>query len=132
MKTAISIRHRTSHLAAIALASAFALALPGSLLAQEPTALSGRLSISGATAIDPPPNEPRNTHAALAIEGAAAQRLFRTMKAKAEPDACMDKGWRTKFAGPMFCSRSPDGKQAKCFLTVSLIDGTAHSSRAGC
>jgi hypothetical protein len=44
----------------------------------------------------------------------------------------MDKGWRTKFAGPMFCSLAPNGREAKCFLTVSLIDGTTHSSRAGC
>lgn len=121
--------NRTVTLAAAALTALLASA---SVAGAQTTPLAGQLHISGATAIDPPPNEPKNTHAAMTIDGPAALRLYRTMKAKEQPDACMDKGWRTKFAGPLFCSLAPNRRAAKCFLTVSLIDGTTHSSRAGC
>ncbi len=116
--------------AALLFPIAFAAAMPGAKA--QTTRLSGTLSISGATTVDPPPNQPKNTHAGLVIEGAAALRLFATMKAKAEPDACMDKGWVTKFAGPVFCSRGPGGRKAVCYVTFSLIDGKTSGSRQGC
>jgi len=96
------------------------------------TPLKGSMSIGGLTAIDAPPDEPKNTHAGFVIEGAAALRMFKAMKAKAEPDACMDEGWVSKFAGPMFCASSPNGKKATCFVRISLVDGTTEGSRQGC
>jgi hypothetical protein len=118
--------------AALLLAASSLHAISLAAFAAGPTPLKGTMHVSGATTVDPPPNQPKNTHAGLVIEGAAALRLFATMKAKAEPDACMDKGWVTKFAGPVFCSRAPGGRKAVCYVTFSLIDGKTSGSRQGC
>ncbi|MCC2098401.1 MAG: hypothetical protein KDJ29_16005 [Hyphomicrobiales bacterium] len=107
-------------------------AMSPAAFAAGPAPLKGTMYLSGRTTVDPPPNEPKNTHAGFTIEGAAAMRMFRAMKSKAEADACMDKGWVSKFAGPMFCSLAPGGKKATCYMTVSLADGKLSSSRQGC
>ena len=95
------------------------------------TKLTGSMSISGLTTFDAPADEPKNTHAGFVIEGTAALSMFKTMKARAEPDECLGEGWVSKFAGPMFCGLAPGGKST-CYVRISLIDGTTEGSRQGC
>jgi hypothetical protein len=96
------------------------------------TPLEGSMSIGGLTAFHAPPDKPKNTHAGFVIDGAAALRMFKAMKARAKPDECADEGWVSKFAGPMFYALAPGGKKAACYVRISLIDGTTEGSRQGC
>lgn len=96
------------------------------------TPLKGSISIGGLTTFDAPSDEPKNTHAGFVIEGAAALRMYKAMKARSGPDECAGNGWRSKFAGPMFCALAPGGRKATCYLRISLIDGTLASSRQAC
>ena len=96
------------------------------------TKLTGSMFISGLTTIDAPSDEPKNTHAGFVIEGAAALRMFKAMKARAEPDECSGEGWVSKFAGPTFCALAPGGRKAICYVRISLINGTTAGSRQGC
>jgi hypothetical protein len=85
--------------------------------------LRGSFYIAGKSIIDPPPNEPKRTHAYFHIEGAAALQMYRTMKA-AESDECApDDGWRVKRAGSLACLISPDGKEARCDFGIELANG---------
>ena len=60
---------------------------PGAVAGQEKS-LSGRYQLSGKTVIDPPADEPADTHFRIALEGAAAQDLYRSMKVAAKPNEC--------------------------------------------
>ena len=68
--------------------------------AQDSSPLRGDLFIAGKTPIDPPPNEPKNSHAYLTISGPAALRMYRGMRAREEPDAC-EPGKKLKRAGAL-------------------------------
>jgi hypothetical protein len=84
--------------------------------------LRGSLYIGGKSIIDPPPNEPKRTHAYFSIEGAAALRMYRAMKA-AESDECVNDGERANRTGPLQCWISADRKDAHCDFAVDLLSG---------
>ena len=96
--------------------------------AQEVSQLRGEVFISGKTPIDPPPDEPKNSHAYLTLSGPAALRLYRGMTAKEEPNLC-EEGKRMKRAGALTCSITRDGRQATCDFSVDLIKGTLDGGR---
>jgi hypothetical protein len=99
--------------------------------AQDTASLRGNLYIAGKTAIDPPPNEPKKTHAYMTIEGAAALQMYRAMNAAERDDECLGDGWRTKSAGTLQCSISANRKDARCNFSVDLIAGRL-ASRSAC
>lgn len=109
------------------LIAVLALIVPAS--AQETVALKGEVFIAGKTPVDPPPNEPKNSHAYMTVTGPAALRLYRAMRGKEEKDACQD-GHRIKRAGNLSCSLAAGGKEAACDFSVDLIKGALDSGRA--
>lgn len=88
------------------------------------TKLEGDMFIAGKTPLDPPTNEPKNTHAYVSIEGPAALRIYQTMKGREAKDLCRGEGWKRKAARNFVCSLSGDGKQAACDFSVDLRRGT--------
>ena len=100
----------------------------GACLAQEPLQLRGEVFIAGKTPIDPPPEEPKNSHAYMTVTGPAALRMYRAMTAKDEPNQC-ETGKRIKRAGPLSCSLSRDGRSARCDFSVNLRSGALDEGR---
>lgn len=92
--------------------------------AQQLSPIKGRVYIAGKTPVDPPPNEPKNTHAYLTIQGPGAVRMYRAMTASAQDDLCRGHGWTIKRAGPFACSLFRGGKKAECDFSIKLKDGT--------
>ena len=98
-------------------------------LAQEISQLRGEVFIAGKTPVDPPPEEPKNSHAYMTVSGPAALRMYRTMRAKEEANLCGE-GKRMKRAGALTCSVTRDGRNAACDFSVDLIKGVLDSGRA--
>lgn len=97
--------------------------------AQDVSQLRGEAFIAGKTPVDPPPDEPKNSHAYMTVSGPAALRMYRAMRAKEEANLC-EQGKRMKRAGALTCSISRDGRNATCDFSVELIKGTLDSGRA--
>lgn len=96
--------------------------------AQTATPLRGELFIAGKTAIDPPPNEPKNSHAYVTLAGPAALRMYRAMGAREETNAC-ETGKKLKRAGALSCSITGDGKNASCDFAIDMIKGALDDGR---
>jgi hypothetical protein len=90
---------------------------------QDEVNLQGNLYIGGKSLIDPPPNEPKNTHVYMKIEGPAALKVYRAMKGKEREDECLGDGWRTKSAGQMQCWLAANRKDANCSFGMDLATG---------
>ena len=100
-------------LAALAAASAVAAAAPRQ-------ALRGSLQIRGATIVDAPKDEPKNTHAAFVIDGAAAKMLYDAIQGKPEEDECMGDGSLRKRAGNVSCLRRANDGKYECDFAIDL------------
>lgn len=100
--------------------------LPAS--AQETLPLRGEVLIAGKTPVDPPADEPKNSHAYVTVTGAAALRMYRAMRAKEDADAC-ETGKRLKKARALGCSLSKDGRSATCDFSIDLLKGTLNEGR---
>ncbi len=98
-------------------------------IALDVSKLQGELFIAGATTVDPPANEPKNTHAYVTITGPSALRLYQNMRAKAEDDLCQD-GHKLKRTGKLSCSVGKNGKEASCDFALDLVSGQAATGRA--
>lgn len=96
--------------------------------AQEISQLRGEVFIAGKTPVDPPPEEPKNSHAYMTVSGQAALRMYRAMRAKEEPNLC-ETGKRMKRAGALTCSLSRDGRAAACDFSVDLLNGVLDNGR---
>jgi len=124
--TVRSKRRRTTQ--AIILALAMALAGQTGKAAEDTqrpirTPLSGEIFIAGRSVIDPPRDEPRNTHAYLHMTGPAARRLFDAIKGKVAADAC-EEGRRSKAAGNVVCSVGTKLNDAYCDFSIDTRVGT--------
>jgi len=97
-------------------------------LAQEASQLRGEAFLAGKTAVDPPPDEPKNSHAYLTVSGPAALRMYRAMKTGEEPNLC-EAGKRMKRAGALVCSVTRDGLAATCDFSIDLIKGALDSGK---
>jgi hypothetical protein len=97
-------------------------------LAQEVSQLRGEAFLAGKTAVDPPPDEPKNSHAYMTVSGPAALRLYRAMRAKEEANLC-EEGKRMKRAGALMCSVTRDGRNATCDFSVDLLKGVLDDGR---
>ena len=82
----------------------------------ESVMLEGSFEIGGATAFDPPPNEPRNTHLRLHLTGEAAKALYRNMQVDAQPSPCT--GGPSKIIGDTECA-IVDGKY-ECWFAINI------------
>ena len=97
--------------------------------AQDVSQLRGEAFIAGKTPVDPPPDEPKNSHAYMTVSGTSALRMYRAMRAKEEANLC-EAGKRMKRAGALMCSVSRDGRSATCDFSVDLINGVLDGGRA--
>ena len=104
------------------------LAAAGGGHAQEASTLRGEVFLAGRTAVDPPSDEPKNSHAYMTITGPAALRMYRAMRAKEEPNLC-EEGKRMKRAGALTCSLTRDGRTAACDFAVDLLNGALDPGR---
>lgn len=87
------------------------------------------MQIGGATLVDPPPDDAKNTHAYLTVTGAAALRLYRNMPVQEEDDLCRGGGRKLKRAGTLSCSIAAGGREAVCDFAVDLRSGTMTGGR---
>lgn len=92
--------------------------------------LQGSLQIRGATIVDPPAEEPKNTHAAFIIGGAAAKTLYDAIQAKPEADECLGDGSLRKRAGNLSCLRRADDGQYECDFAIDLGSQKIEPGRA--
>lgn len=68
--------------------TAVMLLLAPQAVAQDTVPLKGDVFIAGKTPVDPPPDEPKNSHAYMTVTGPSALRLYRAMRGKEEKDDC--------------------------------------------
>lgn len=108
--------------------AALALLGSGAALAQETSPLRGEVFVAGKTPNDPPKDEQKNTHAYVTITGPAALRMYRSMRAREEENAC-ETGKKMKRAGTLLCSITVDRKNASCDFSVDLIKGALDDGR---
>jgi hypothetical protein len=112
------------------LAGALLAVLPGeAALGQDATRLSGEMFIGGATLVDPPSGEAKNTHAYLTVTGPAALRLYRNMPAREEDDLCRGDGHKVRRAGALSCSIDARGQGAVCDFGLDLRSGVTAAGR---
>jgi hypothetical protein len=115
-----------TRLAAAAMLCAMASALSAAGIAadmQHPARLAGEMFIAGATLVDPPPDEPNDTHVYFSLSGTAARQLYRSLKAAEILDACTP-GRRMKTVGHVRCSVGAKPNDALCDFAIDLARGT--------
>ena len=91
-----------------------------SISASSNNQLTGSFWIGGKTIIDPPNNEPIDTHLRVYLTGASAKRLFQAMKVKPVRDVCLDDGSLSKFIGGTQCTLHQGGKQFSCSFAINI------------
>ncbi|MCM8612886.1 hypothetical protein [Accumulibacter sp.] len=105
------------------LATVFALfLLPAGMTgaAGQAGALQGEYEFHGRTRVDPPPDEARDTHLGLVLEGTVARDLYRRLRVRAVRDACLDDGSRSKTHGPLRCTETANGRSWRCEFAIQL------------
>ena len=103
-----------------------AVAIPASSQDAEKT-LSGTYEFAGKDSIDPPPDQPGDTHLQLYLSGSAAKDLYNALKVQATPDECIGGKARTKFQGAIACTMHEGGKDYECSFAVDLKNQTLDS-----
>jgi len=84
--------------------------------------LKGTFTVRGETIIDPPKNEPKDTHMAFFLEGQAAQKLYDMMKVTPVRDECIDDGSITKSLGEMRCTKFTSGRSYECAFALDVAN----------
>ena len=85
-----------------------------------PKKLTGTDAIAGKEAIDPPPDQPKDTHLQLFLSGSAAKDLYNALKVKATVDECTGPNARSKFQGGIACTMLDGGKEYECSLAIDI------------
>jgi hypothetical protein len=107
----------------------FAALVVSSAAGAEPAAkpLSGTYAFAGKTLVDPPPDEPRDSHLLITLDGQAARDVYRKMKARRSRDGCLDDGSMSKTFGGMQCTERVRPTRYTCAFSIDLaaqkIDG---------
>ena len=91
--------------------------------------LHGSLQIRGATIVDAPADEPKETHAAFIIDGNAAKRLYDAIPGKPMEDECHGDGSLRKRAGNLACVRRAQGGKYECDFAIDLRSQTIEPGR---
>lgn len=104
----------------VVLLATLAIAVATTAVAADRDALTGTYRIAGATLIDPPPDEPSNSHLYVELTGAAARDLYASIPAAPKADACAGRGARMKTAGDMQCTQYAGGQRHRCWFGIDL------------
>jgi len=102
------------------IAAAAVLAVAAAASAAEYRPLQGSYALGGATLIDPPADEARDTHFYVDLDGSAAHDLYDALKAKPVANVCGEPGDLTKRSGGMQCTKAAGGKEYHCAFGVEL------------
>ena len=89
--------------------------------------LRGEVFIAGKSPVDPPSEEPKNSHAYVTVSGPAALRMYQAMRAKEEPNLCTS--GKLKRAGALVCSISADRRRGTCDFSIDLTKGALDAGR---
>jgi hypothetical protein len=82
--------------------------------------LEGGFMVGGATLVDPPPQEPKNTHYYIYLTGKSAKALYEIMADPAKYDACLDDGSMTKQQDKIRCTISQDKSSYTCYFGLDV------------
>lgn len=82
--------------------------------------LAGLLEIRGATIVDAPPEEPRDTHAAVVLRGDGARLLYEALKVEPTKDECFSDGSLRKQIGGIKCVRLATDQTYECDFAINL------------
>ena len=82
--------------------------------------LTGSYIIGGKTLVDPPANEPKDTHLQIFLTGDSAKDLYQSMRVKPVADQCLLDGSVTKFLGGTACTMHVGGKAYECSFSVNI------------
>lgn len=93
-------------------------AWPGMALAAEWKPLRASYALTGATLIDPPPDEPRASHLRIQFDGASAREVYAALPGAEREDQCT--GGRVKAAGALRCVKARDGRRYECDFGIEL------------
>ena len=104
---------------ACAIPLAFMLVSGTCLARSEVRALEGTYYFRGATAVDPPPGEPPDSHFLIELTGNTARDLYQRMKVRAKPDQCIGAGAMSKTIGGMQCTMLSNTKYS-CHFAIEL------------
>ena len=89
--------------------------------------LTGQYDITGKTAVDPKPTEPRNTHLRIFLVGSAAKTLYENMDVEPKTHLCGATDGPVKIIDSMMCESSADDDGYKCWFAIDIanqkIDG---------
>jgi hypothetical protein len=84
--------------------------------------LTGQFDIAGATAVDPPADEPRDTHLRVHLTGEAARALYEHMKVSPEEHPCGDPEGLSKSIGSMTCLRRHADGGHECWFAIDIAE----------
>jgi hypothetical protein len=114
-------RHRPRRTVALLAAAAVvstALAADAPYPGMQP--LTGQFDIAGATAVDPPPDEPRDTHLRVYLTGDSARALYEHMKVSTGEHPCGDPEGLSKTIGGMTCVRRRSDGGHECWFAIDI------------
>ena len=103
----------------VAVALALLLVSGNCVARSEVRPLEGTYYFRGATAVDPAPDEPKDTHLLIELTGNAARDLYRGMKVAAKRDQCVGAGAMSKTVGGMQCTMLSSTRY-RCHFAIEI------------
>jgi len=116
--------------AAMGLAVMVGLAVAAHVDLRDARRLVGSYHWRGATIVDPPPGEPRDTHLVLELEGSPARELYERLGTTPVRDACLDDGSLTRQRNALRCTRHPEPGRYTCDFALDARSGRLASGQA--
>lgn len=92
--------------------------------------LAGFYHWRGATLVDPPPGEARDTHLVVNLEGSAARELYERLGTTPVRDACLDDGSLTRQRNALRCTRHPEPGRYTCDFAIDARSGRLAAGQA--
>lgn len=81
--------------------------------------LTGQWDISGATPVDAPPNESRDTHFRVYLTGEPAKAIYIRMNSKPR-ELCGGEGTLSKYQGSMSCTLTKKNSTYECWFAIDI------------
>ncbi len=70
--------------------------------------------------VDPPDDEPDDTHIYLWITGQAARDIYVMIDSEATQEPCLDDGTLSKQSGNIQCDFDPGKDHYRCYLSIEV------------
>lgn len=119
-----------SRLAAGALATGVGLAVAAGVDLRDARRLTGTYHWRGATIVDAPPAQARDTHLVLELDGNAARELYERLGTTPVRDACLDDGSLTRQRNALRCTRHPEPGRYTCDFAIDARSGRLTAGQA--